>query len=181
MAPSPVPSAPSTSRPGIFSLRIKWIWGGVEIEHWPTENILADVLSKPKGVRPFLLYISYLMNVAVDYDNDLELLQTHPDLLPKADQALANSWRKSASVNHRSVLGYHTIAGSPLNDSRLENSQLDKITCQSDNTCQSATQRSWWDRVANQWQCSPNHWTHQPAIKYQLRWLIYISHFLIRS
>ena len=57
----------------------------MEIEHWPTENILADVLSKPKGVRPFLLYISYLMNVAVDYDNELELLQTRPDLLTKAD------------------------------------------------------------------------------------------------
>ena len=82
----------------------------------------ADVLNKPKGGRPFCLDRSYLMNVAIDYDNDLQLLQNQPDLLPKADPFLANSQRKSASVNHMSVLGDHTITGSGLNYSRLGNS-----------------------------------------------------------
>ena len=81
----------------------------------------ADVLNKPKGGRPFRLDRSYLMNVAVNYDNDEELLQTHPDLLTKVDQFLANSRRMSASLNHRSVLGDHTITGSQLNDSGLGN------------------------------------------------------------
>ena len=153
----------------------------MEIEHCPTETMWEDVLNKPKGGKPFRLDRSYLVNVAVDYDNDLELLQTHPDLLPKADQALADSQRKSASVNRRSVLGDHTIAGSRLNDSRLRNSRLARITCQSDNTRQSANQRSWRDVAANQWQCAPTHWPHQPEIKEKFRWMIRISHFLIRS
>ena len=69
----------------------------------------ADVVNKPKGGRPFRLDRSYLMNVTIDYNNDLELLQTHPSLLPKAEPLLANSRHKSASVNHRSVLGDHRI------------------------------------------------------------------------
>ena len=91
----------------------------MEIEHCPTDKIWADVLNKPKVGRPFRLDRSYLMNLAVDCDKDLEILQTHPDLLPKAEQFLANSRRKSASVNHMSVLGDHTITGSRLtSDSR---------------------------------------------------------------
>ena len=110
----------------------------------------ADVLNKPKGGRPFRLDRSYLMNVAVNYDNDLELLQTHPDILPKADKDLANSRRKRTSVNHRSVLGDHMITGSRLNDPQLENSQLARITRQSENTRQPANQRSWQDVATNQ-------------------------------
>ena len=143
----------------------------------------TDVLNKPNGGRPFHLDRRYLVNVAVNYNNDLDLLQTHPNILPKAYQVLDNSRHKSLSVNHRSVLGDHTIAGYQLNDSRLGNSWLARITRQSANIRQSANQRSWRDVAANQWQCAPTHWPHQPAIKYQLRlqWLIHISHFLIRS
>ena len=77
----------------------------------------AEILNKTKGGRPFRLDHSYLMNVEVEYDNNLELLQTHTDLLLKADQALANSRRKRASFNHRSVLGDHAITGSRLKNS----------------------------------------------------------------
>ena len=120
-----------------FFIKDKVDSGEVEIEHCPTDTMWADVLNKPKGGKPFRLDHSYLMNVAVDYDNDLELLQTHPDLLPKADQNLDNSQRKSVSVNHRSVLGDHAITGSRLNDSQLGNFRLTRITHQSDITCQS--------------------------------------------
>ena len=153
----------------------------MEIEHWPTETMWADVMNKPKGVIPFHLDRRYLVNVAVNYNNDLDLLQTHPNILPKAYQVLDNSRHKSASVNHGSVLGNHTIAGSQLNDSRLGHYRLARITRQSANICQSANQRSWRDVAANQWRCTPTHWPHQPAIKYQLWWLIHISHYLIRS
>ena len=50
------------------------------------------------------------MNTSVDYYNDMELLKTHPDLLPEADRILANSRRMSAPVHHRSVLGDNTTA-----------------------------------------------------------------------
>ena len=58
-------------------------------------------------------------------------------LLPKADQFWADSRWKSASVNHRSVLGDHTITGYRLNYSQLGNSRLPRITHQLDNTHQS--------------------------------------------
>ena len=95
-----------------FFIKYKVDSGEVEIEQCPTETMLADVLEKPKGGRPFRIDLSYLMNVVVDYNIDLELLQTHPDILPNADPALDNSQRKSTSVNHSCVLGDHTIAGS---------------------------------------------------------------------
>ena len=63
----------------------------MEIDHCPTETMWSDALNKPKGGRPLHLDCSYLLNVAIDYDNYLELLQNRPDLLPKADHILANS------------------------------------------------------------------------------------------
>ena len=84
--------------------------GEIEIEHCPTKIMLKDVLSKPKRGRPFRLDCRYLMNVSVDYCNDMELLKTHPDLLPEADHILANSRHMSAPVLHRSVLGDNAIA-----------------------------------------------------------------------
>ena len=84
--------------------------GEIEIEHCPTEIMWVDVLSKPKGGRPFCLDCSYLMNVYMDYYNDIELLKTHPDLLPEADSILENSRRISAPVCHRSMSGNNAIA-----------------------------------------------------------------------
>ena len=63
----------------------------IEIEHFPNEIMWADVHNKTKGGRPFRLGGSYLMNVPVDYDNDVGILKTYPDLLPEADRILANS------------------------------------------------------------------------------------------
>ena len=83
--------------------------GEIEIEHCPTEMMWPDVLNKPKGGRPLSLDRIYLMNVPLDYDNDMELLKTHPDLLPEADRILANSRRMRTPVHHRNVLGYNKI------------------------------------------------------------------------
>ena len=98
--------------------------GEIEIEHFPTEMIWAYVLNNPKGGRHFCLYFSYLMNVPVDYDNDMELLKTHPDILPEADHILANSRRMRTPVHHRSVLGYNEIPNSQSAESRLVDSQF---------------------------------------------------------
>ena len=65
-----------------FFIKDKVDTGEIGIEHCPTEMMRTDVLNKPKGGRPFRLNRSYPMNVPVDYDNDMELLKTHPDLLP---------------------------------------------------------------------------------------------------
>ena len=61
-----------------FFIKDKVVLGEVDIEHCPTEIMGADVLNKPKGGQHFCLDRSYLMNVDVDYNNDLELLKTHP-------------------------------------------------------------------------------------------------------
>ena len=66
-----------------FFIKDKVDLGEVEIEHCPTETMWADVLNKPKGGKPSRLDHSYLVNVEIDYDNDLELLQTHPIYFPR--------------------------------------------------------------------------------------------------
>ena len=86
----------------------------IEIEHCPTEIIWADFLNKPKGVRPFRLDCSCLMNVPVDYNNYMGLLKTHPDILPESDRILANSRCMRKPVRHRSLLGDNAIADSQL-------------------------------------------------------------------
>ena len=83
--------------------------GEIEIEHCPTEMMWENVLNNPKGGRPFRLDRSYLMNVSADYDNNMELLKTHPYLLPEADRILSNSRCMRTPVHHRSVLGDHAI------------------------------------------------------------------------
>ena len=45
----------------------------------------SDVLTKPKQGKAFRVFHRQLMNVAKDYDNKMEHLNTHPNLLPPAD------------------------------------------------------------------------------------------------
>ena len=72
--------------------------GEIEIEHCPTERMWEDVLNNPKGGRTFRLDRSYIMNVLVDYDNDMELLKIHPNLRPESYRILENSQRKCMPV-----------------------------------------------------------------------------------
>ena len=82
----------------------------------------VDVLNNTKGGRTFRLERSYLMNVPVDYDNGMELLKTHPDLLTEVDRILANSRRTRTPVHHRSVLGDNAITNSQSVESQLVDS-----------------------------------------------------------
>ena len=84
----------------------------IKIEHFPTEMMWTYVLDKPKGGSPFHLERIYLMNVPVDYDNDMKFLKTHPDLLPEADLILANSQHMITPVHRSSVLVDNAITNS---------------------------------------------------------------------
>lgn len=55
--------------------------GDLEIKFCPTENMYADVLNKPKQGAIFRRNRAMLMNVPVDYDDEIERKSTHPDLL----------------------------------------------------------------------------------------------------
>ena len=55
--------------------------------------MLCDVLTNPKQGTTFRLDRSHLMNVPVDYDDDVERRRTHPYLLPEEDlYNLANGY-----------------------------------------------------------------------------------------
>ena len=70
----------------------------------------VDVLTKPKQGEPCHLDTSHLMNVHIDYDENDELLKTHPLLLP-LDERPINPKRtkdqllKTPIIHSRSVLG----------------------------------------------------------------------------
>ena len=42
------------------------------VEYFPTEKMWADVLNKPKQYKVFKEYIVQLMNIEVDYDDEVE-------------------------------------------------------------------------------------------------------------
>ena len=71
----------------------------------------CDVLNKPKQGPAFHKDRSFLMNVPIDYDDDVERKQTHPDLLPqtKLNSSLAVATSKGGSNHRGSVLGESRI------------------------------------------------------------------------
>ena len=62
--------------------------GEVSIKYCPTGQMYSDCLNKPKQNVAFRRDRSKLMNVPVEYDNDKEFLDTHPDLLPEEDRLI---------------------------------------------------------------------------------------------
>ena len=63
------------------------------------------MLSKPNQGAGFRRDRSLLMNVPVDYDDDLELSRTHIDLLPKQKQVQPVTEKTALVTDCRSVLG----------------------------------------------------------------------------
>ena len=59
--------------------------GDLEIHYEPSGCMWSDMLTKPKQGKAFREFRGQLMNVAEDYDDKIEYLNTHPDLLPPAD------------------------------------------------------------------------------------------------
>ncbi len=66
----------------------------------------ADVLTKPKQGAPFRLDRSHLMNIPINYDDDVERSKTHPLLLPKDERNARMNDRlpKAPLIHPRSVL-----------------------------------------------------------------------------
>ena len=51
------------------------------MEYYPTEIMWSDVSNKPNQGGSYRLDRSHLMNVPIEYDDDVECRNTHPALL----------------------------------------------------------------------------------------------------
>ncbi len=80
----------------------------------------SDVLNKPKNDIPFRKDCAKLMNVPVGYDDNVEKLNIHPDLLPK-DESLETAGIRRSRILSRSVLGDITNNGILKNGKNPEN------------------------------------------------------------
>ena len=56
--------------------------GEVKIQYCPTEVMWDDVLNKQNQGKGFRTDRSHLMNIPVEYDDEVEQRHTHPLLLP---------------------------------------------------------------------------------------------------
>ena len=82
--------------------------GDVEILHSPTEEMWSDVLTKPQQGIIFRKMRAILMNVAENYDDDIEQTNTHPMLLPQEVETLQDEYfsaqdRRCSSLQHSSI------------------------------------------------------------------------------
>ena len=59
--------------------------GDVEIQHRGTKVMWADVNTKPLQGQMFREFRSHLLGISVEYDDDVERRNTHPNLLPKVE------------------------------------------------------------------------------------------------
>ncbi len=69
-----------------FLVKDKIEQGDMEVQHESTHKMWSDVLNKPKQGKAFREFRGHLMNVPEDYDDEAEHLNTHPSLLPPADE-----------------------------------------------------------------------------------------------
>ena len=63
----------------------------MEVENCHTEMMWSDILNKKKQFKYFRIIRSELLNFPVDYDNELEQSNTHPDLLAAKDRIKSSS------------------------------------------------------------------------------------------
>ena len=89
---------PSTPNAHFFLIKDKIEKVDIEIQYEPTGVMWLDVLTKPKHGKAFRVFHGQLMNVPEDYDDKIEHLNTHPDLLPPPDN------RKKLLKRDRAVL-----------------------------------------------------------------------------
>jgi hypothetical protein len=84
--------------------------GNLEVLYCPTEIMWANVLTKPKQGGPFHLDRSHLMNVPINYGDDIKHLKTHPLLLPSDEhpikpKQMKYQMLKTPIIYSRGVLG----------------------------------------------------------------------------
>ena len=84
--------------------------GEIEVQYCPTEKMWTDVLNKPEQGAKFRLDRAELMNVPVDYDDNIERRRTHPKLLSSEDRDnMLKAQPNEHGFHHRSVLGSDRI------------------------------------------------------------------------
>ena len=71
---------------GYFFIKDKMKEGKVEIRYCPTKKMWSNVLNKPKQGAPFRKDPAMMMDVPVEYDNNVKYFRTHPNLLPPEDK-----------------------------------------------------------------------------------------------
>jgi hypothetical protein len=106
MAHSPAQNEPNTSNADIFLSATKIEDGNLKVVYCPTEIMWAVILTKPKQGGPFRLDHSILMNIPINYNDDVERNITHPLLILKDERNnLINNQVPTLLIHHRSVLG----------------------------------------------------------------------------
>ena len=65
-----------------FFIKDKIWYGDLEVQYPPTENIWTDILNKPEQRMNFCKDIEALMNIPVDYDDEVERKKNLPLILP---------------------------------------------------------------------------------------------------
>jgi hypothetical protein len=66
-----------------FLVKDKIDRGELEVQHCGTKEMWSDMLTKPLQGKAYCEQRSNLMNCPVEYDDEQELAETHPDLLPE--------------------------------------------------------------------------------------------------
>ena len=59
--------------------------GEIVIQYFPTGGMWADINIEDLQGNLFYKIFSRLMGIGEDYDDDIERLNTHPDLLPSQE------------------------------------------------------------------------------------------------
>ena len=84
--------------------------GEIKLQYCPTEKMWTNVLNKPEQGAKFRLNRAELMNVTVNYDDEVECRRTHPKLLSRDDQTdMVKAQAKGRGIHHKSVLGSDQI------------------------------------------------------------------------
>jgi hypothetical protein len=69
-----------------FFIRDKIANGNLEDIYCSTEMMWANVLTKPKQGGPLRLNCSHVMNIPINYDDNIKRTKTHPLLLPQDER-----------------------------------------------------------------------------------------------
>ena len=97
--------------------------GKIEFAKCHTEKMWVDMLTKPKQGTPFRRDRSILMNVDIDYDDELERKNTDPLLLPNPDKErpfipIHHPNRTTERSRTRTLNRNRSVMGSPITNSK---------------------------------------------------------------
>ena len=77
----------------------------------PNQNNVGRRPHKTKTRRPFRLDRSHLMNISIDYEDEVESTNTHPLLLPKDKRPTLNPKRMSNRLHTTPIIHPRSVLG----------------------------------------------------------------------